>query len=515
MNAMSQIHNKTPRSKETPPGTPEKLKSPSRGLRKRTESPRLREQSGKPEHTLLSPSARQAGCIPPASPRATQPATVGPYQSPSSITGAPASNEPASPRAYLKALKPDNLANGILRDQTSANVGNYPTAWISLVQASLEEPVGQLVALAARVLAAMPEHELDRLYPPVGANEDFDWKPFGALCDSLWPHFSRQVISLESLPPRTLGLLAEFHGELACLPSFSRLQPKGRDKAVSDALFNLLIWNGIFSPLTKTVPEQYQRLVNGLCAYVKAAWGMQAQSQGRIGQTIASMVPAENAEKCAAFRTVLARQVERLAALRTLKFHDKHLDQRLNHLREKNIDRHFTDTWLARTDDYVQVVRQGIYYLTDADGVERKCKSYRELSDYVGSGTKGSLPQVVLHVAGDRIKNFLCTTYLYDAEKPLFTDSNGLRVDPVAMALQTRFTLSRDYNGVVSVRFSCIDHAVEHAMLVEPDEEGPGVDAHPLFQGSLEFHGEMHFHQNEEFEAGNVLVTGQNLHMFQ
>jgi hypothetical protein len=240
---------------------------------------------------------------------------------------------------------------------------------------------------------------------------------------------------------------------------------------------------------------------------------MQDQSRGGIGNPIASMVPAGHVRQCADFRAALTAEVERLAALKSTEFQDTLLDQRLNQLREKNIDRHFTGTWINRDDDYDQVVRQGNYYFTD-DGVERKCKSYAELAGHVGSGSKHSLPQVVLHVAGERIKNFLCNTYLYDSGKPLFTDARGRRVDPVPN-LRTTFNLSRNAEGRITVRFSCVDPAVGLAMLLEPGDDRPGIEATPLFRASLEFHGEMHFYPNEEFEAGDIRLVGQNLHMFE
>jgi hypothetical protein len=506
MNAMADIRNITPRRKDSTESLLPNIQSPAKSPRKATDSPKLREQAGNPEQALLSPSSKQARCIPLASPS--------PCKSPSSRAGASAPALPASPRAYLEGLNSHNLANNILRDQTSANADNYPTAWVSQVQASLEEPVGKLLELAPIVLDAAQRKKLKRLFPEVGSNAKFDWQPFGDLAEELWPHFSRVIISPDSLPPRTLGLLAEFRAELGRLPAFRDLTPAARDKAFSDALFNLLIWNGIFSPLTKSVPEQYQRLVNGLCTYVKVAWGMQAQSQGNIGAMIAGMVPPGHMKQCAEFCVALTAQVERLAALRTVQFQDKQLDQRLNRLREKNIDRHFTDTWLIRADDYAEVVKQGRYYLTDADGVKRKCKSYEDLRNYVGSGSKGTLPEVVLHVAGDRIRNFLTNTYLYDLETPLFTDAQGQRVDPVAK-LDTAFILSRDKDGKITVTFSCCDHAVESAMLVRPGGDDWGVEALPLFPASLEFHGAMHFHPNEEFEAGPIRLSGQNLHMFE
>jgi hypothetical protein len=506
MNAMADIRNITPRRKDSTELPLPTNQSPANSPRKGTGSPKLREQAGSPEQALLSPSSKQAKCIPLALPS--------PYKSPSSQAGTVASAVPPSLRAYLEGLNSDNLANSILRDQTTANADNYPTAWISQVQASLEEPVGKLLDLAPIVLAAAQKKKLKRLFPEIGSTGKFNWQPFSNLAEELWPHFSTLIISPALLPPRTLGLLAEFRAELGRLPAFGELRAATRDKAFSNALFNLLIWNGIFSPLTKSVPEQYQRLVNGLCTYVKVAWSMQAQSKGNIGTMIAVMVPAAHVKQCAQFCVDLTAQVERLAALRTVAFQDEQLDQRLNQLREKNIDRHFADTWLIRADDYVEVVDRGRYYLTDADGVERKCKSYEDLRNYVGSGSKGTLPEVILHVAGDRIKNFLCNTYLYDLEKPLFTDAQGQRVDPVAK-LDTTFILSRDKDGKITARFSCSDHAVKSAMLVRPGSDDWGADAVPLFPASLEFHGEMHFHPNEEFEAGPIRLSGQNLHMFE
>ena len=478
-------------------------------------SPRVLEKSGKPTGRLFSPPPRHNACIPPASPRVAQAAPGSPYKPPSSNAGKLAPEASASLRAYLEGLKSDNLANVIFRDQTSATALTYPTPWISQVQASLEAPVGKLCQLAPSVLLAMPENLPARLYPSAGCEEGFDWQPFGSVCANLWPEFARQVISLESLPPRTLGLLAELHQELGRLDAFCKLQPDARNKVMSDAVFNLLIWNGIFSPLTKIYPDEFQRLVNGLCSYVKAAWGIQAQTQGSIGQAIISMVPAEHARQCADFRAALMPEVERLASLRTVRFHDRLQQPALNSLRERNIDRYFTETWRDRADDYKSVVDKGNYYLTDASGVEYPCRSYEKLCDYVGKGSKNSLPQVVLHVMGDRIKNFLCNTYLYAGEKPLFNDASGHRVEPVP-DLRTKFILSRNENGRVAVAFSCVDPAIKSAMLVDPDDDGSGVDGVPLFQASLEFHGTFRFYPDgQEFEASDIRLAGQNLHMFQ
>ena len=511
---MSDIQKVTLRLTDTPPKQPGKASSPTKS-QIQARSPKVREQSGSSNKPLFSPSSGQAGCIPAPLPRATRPAADSPYKSPSSKTGNLAPDQPVSPRAYLQGLRPDNLSKGILRDQTTANAETYPTAWISQVQASLEAPLRKLHALSPAVLAAMPESDPDRLYPAIGSDEGFDWKPFRNLCAVLWPAFSGQIISVKSLPPRTLGLLAEFHAELTALPTFSNLPLETRNKVRSDGLFNLLIWNGIFSPLTQAYPQQYTRLVNGLCSYVKAAWGIQAQTQGSMGQAIIAMVPADQIKKCADFQAALTTKIERLAALRTVKFHDKRDDARLNKLRETSIDRHFTETWRIRTDDYSDVVKRGNYYLTDASGVERRCRSYKQLKEYVGRGSKNSLPEVVLHVAGDRIRNFLSNTYLYDIEKPLFMDAHGNRVDPIVKP-DTKFILSRNNEGRITVTFSCCDRAVESVMLVSPGDDSWGADATPLFQASVEFHGKFHFFPDgEEFEAGNIHITGQNLHLFE
>ena len=513
MNTMADIKNIPSRRKDAAVSPPAKKQSPVSSSRKTRGLPQLREQSGSPDEALLPSSSKQAACIPLTLPRVNH-AAASPYNPPSSSAGTRVPTPPCSPRAYLQGLNSHDLTNGILRDQTKANADTYPVAWISQVQASLEEPVRKLLELAPTILATAEKQGLEKLFPEIGADGEFDWDPFQHLTRELWPHFSQLILSIKSLPPRTLGLLAEFHEELVGLPHFSAQQPAARSKIFSDALFNLLIWNGIFSQLNKSVPAPYLRLVTGLCTYVKAAWNMQAQSQGSSSKAIAAMVPPKQIEQCQRFCVDLTAEVQRLAALKTVEFEDRQLDGRLNHLRERNLDRHFSDTWLIRSDDYAEVVKQGHYYLTDEEGATRKCKSYKDLEKYVGTGSKGKLAEVVLHVAGVRTKNYLSNTYLYDLETPLFTDMLGQRVDPMP-ELDTKFILDRDKTGKLTVKFSCSDHAVKSAMVVPTGSDEWGVEATPLFQASLAFDGEMYFHPNEEFEAGPVRIVGQNLHMFE
>lgn len=519
---MADIFNLTPRAADALThrsanelqSTSPKPRSISKIPKKGVKSPAVREGPGQLENTLLSPSSRQTNpSTSPASPRATRVAPESPYKPSSSRAGTPASNTPASPRAYLEGLKPDNLANGILRDQTTANAANYPTAWIVQLQASLQEPVDKLRESMQAHLG--PKGDVSQLFPAAGNDADFDWKPFKTRCDNLWPVFSKTILSLKSLPPPTLALLAEFRAELARLPAFLALEPDAQNKVVSDTLFNLLIWNGVIGAMMNAAPPAYQRLVHGFGAYVKAAWGMQAQSQGNISSRIALLVQPACLTQCSAFRKALTEETERIAPLITVRFQDDHGNHALNTLREKNIDQHFTNTWEGRNDDYARVVERGDYSLVDEKGTKTRCKSYRELKEFVGAGARKSLPEVVLHVAGERIKNFLCNTYLYKIGNPLFTDLHGRRVEPVP-SLQTQFTLHRDdeNGGRITVHFSAIDPTVCSVMVIESSgSEDLDFEVPPYFPASLAFNGTFHFHQNEEFEAGSIEVTGQNFHL--
>jgi hypothetical protein len=280
---------------------------------------------------------------------------------------------------------------------------------------------------------------------------------------------------------------------------------------LADALFSVFIWNGILSPLMKAAPGTHKRLLNYFSIYIKVAHGISATTQGTSGQHIISLMNAAHTEECAAFQKKLMQEVTRVAQLRTVHVHDKHEDRQINTIRERNMDRYFTETWLTRADDYDRQVGLGNYFLTDQDGVVQKCRSYNELRDYVGLGAKKQLPEVLLHVAGDRISNFLCQTYLYDGERPYCMAADGSRVDPVP-DLKTRFILSRNHSGVIIVQYCCHDDAVARAML---QLNGNDVDGIPLFPASITFSGEMRFHPNEDFECGPVEIQGINLHLFE
>ncbi|MET0962288.1 MAG: hypothetical protein ABWY05_05645 [Noviherbaspirillum sp.] len=313
------------------------------------------------------------------------------------------------------------------------------------------------------------------------------------------------------MPRLTLGLLAEVADELGRLPAFLALDADKQEKVLADAVFSVYIWNGILSPLMNRVPATHQRLMNLLCLYIKAAYGTTRTTQGEAGLKIIGLVQAPHSERCASFRGALMPEVDRLARLRTVAFHDRQDDHRLNKLREDHIDLYFTETWLGRADDYSAQIKSGAYLLSDASGSTRKCRSYEEFRSYVGPGSNGSLPEVVLHVTGERMKNFLCHTYLYDIHKHFLTDADGRQVDPMP-DLETSFILSRNEAGVLTVRYCCDDHAVTRAMLLTPGQED--VEAMPMFPAGIAFRGEMLFHPNEEFESGRVEIKGLNFHLF-
>lgn len=471
-----------------------------------------RKKTGEKQGGLLSPSNQppKSRALTPDPHRTGMPDS--PYKpapaSPAASRTDPASAELASLRRYLQTLKPDSLAYTIFRDQTNVSRCHFPTMWIKQVQGSLMETVDELMTA---ILAAAPPEALPGLHPPLTDNEAFDWSGFGNLCSTLWECYARLALSMQSLPRLSEGLLAELADELQQMPGFLALDAEMRERILAEALFSVLVWNGILSPLMKVAPETHKRLLNLVCIYIKAAHGVTSTTQGESGTQIISMVEASHKAQCVAFQQALVAQVKHLASLRTVHAHDGHVDPRLNKLRESHMDRYFTDTWLNRSDDYAKQVRRGSYFLTGEDGMVRRCQSYDALRDYVGPGSKGTLPEVVLHVAGERITNFLCHTYLYDLDRPFFADSNGVKVDPVP-EMKARFTLSRNPAGVITVLYCCHDDAVAKAML---EVDNLDFERMPLFPASITFNGVMRFHPNEEFESGEVDIDGLNFHIFE
>ena len=469
-------------------------------------------KTGEQQDALFSPSNQ-----PPKS-RATTPRQHptrmqdSPYKpapaSPAAPEIAPASAGLASLRSYLHSLGPDNLANAIFRDQTGGTKNFFPAAWINQVQDSLKDTADRLMTA---ILLAAPDEQLPLLLPPLAADTEFDWSGFGQLCRTVWQDFSGLALSIGSLPRLTHGLLVELADELQQTPAFLALDAEKRAHVLADALFSVFIWSGILSPLMKQAPDSHKRLLNHLGTYIKAAHGVTGTTQGDAGQRIIGLMDVSHTEECAAFQKKLQQEVARVARLRTVHVHDGQENQQVNAIRERNMDRYFTETWHARADDYARQVKQGNYFCTDRDGVVKKCRSYNKLRDYVGPGAKKQLPQVLLHVAGERIRNFLSHTYLYDGEQPYCMAADGSRVDPVP-DLETRFILSRDDAGVITVQYCCHDNAVATAMV---ERDGAGFEGTPLFPASITFHGEMRFHPNEDFECGHVDKQALNFHLFE
>ena len=479
------------------------------------DKPTLTEKSGGRKKQLLSSSPASPD-NPPVAPRARLVSIDSPYK-PAASGATPALPIQARPelkslRDYLRGIKQDNLANAVFRDQTSA-AREFPTAWISQLQDAMGEPAEALRALEPVFEKALSKAKTTGLIPASGEDmEHFDWEPFANLCKTLWPRFAEQVLTIDSMPPVALALLAEVADELSELPAFLLLDKPVKAKVMADTLFNLYIWNGVFSPWQKNIPKRYASVVNMLCLYVKGACGVTGTTQGELGKAVTGLVSDEHRTEYKSFLNALSQKVEALADRRTVQFRDLRNVPELNRVHENNVARYFKSTWLTRKDDYREVLVGGQYFLTEKGGAPVRCLSYPAFRDYVGTGDRGTLPELILHVAGQRINNFLCQTYLYESGMDLLEDTQGNKVHPVA-DLQARFTFSRNDNGLITVYYVCTDAAVTSVMLVGSDETES--DAAPLLKGSLEFKGELRFYPDEQFESGEVEITARNFHLFQ
>lgn len=477
--------------------------------------PTLTEQASGKKRRLL-PSSQPSPTNSPAAPRARLASSDSPYKpAASGPIPAPATDARAelkSLRVYLHSLRQDNLANAIFRDQTSA-ARDFPTAWTSQLQHALEEPVEALRDLEPFLEKAIAKAKKTGLIPAPGAAMDhFDWQPFANLCKTLWPKFAKQVLTIDSIPPLAIAMLAEVADELSELPAFLLLDQSIKTKVMSDTLFNLYIWTGVFSSLQKNMPKQYASVVDRLCLYVKGACGVTATTQGELGKAVTGLVSDQHRTEYKSFLDALSQKVEALAERRTVQFRDLRNVPELNRVHENNVARYFKSTWLTRKDDYRAVLIGGHYFLTEKGGASVRCLSYPAFRDYVGKGDRGTLPELILHVAGQRISNFLCQTYLYDSDMDLLEDTQGNKVHPVA-ELQPRFTFSRNDNGLITVYYVCTAAAAANVILVGNDETES--DATPLLKGSLEFKGELRFYPDEQFESGEVEFTGRNFHLLQ
>ena len=484
---------------------------------RRTGEPTLTEKASS-KKTRLLPSSHASSTDAPAAYPERRASSGSPYKPASSAKpAAPATSarpELKSLRDYLYGLRQNTLADAIFRDQTSANK-TFPTAWISQLQNAMKEPVEALQDLEKVLGKDIATAKKTGLYPALDADMDidkFDWQPLDKLCKAFWPKFAKQVLTIDSVPPLAVALLAEAADELSDLPAFLLLDQPTKTKINADTIFNLYIWNGVFSPLQKNTSKQYASVINMLCLYVKGACGVTGTTQGDLGKAVTGLVSDQHRAEYDVFLKALSLKVAALADRRTVLFRDRRNVPAINQVHENNIARYFKSTWLDRDEDYKTTLIEGQYFLTEKSDAFVRCLSYPAFREYIGEGDRGTLPELVLHVAGPRIKNFLCQTYLYEPATELLEDVRGNKVHPVA-DLQTRFTFNRDNNGVITVYYVCSDPAVESVMLVGDGETES--DATPLLKGSLEFKGELRFYPDEQFESREVEFTGRNFHLFQ
>jgi hypothetical protein len=424
----------------------------------------------------------------------------------------PASPEAGALRNYLHSASADMLCKSIFREQVIVPSNVFPGNWIKAVQDSMSEVAGRMVDV---ILSAAGTQVWSELIPPIDGKEDFDWAPLEALCGAAYKSLIPADPSMKLLPRPTMILLGQMVDELQHAPGFQHLSDAQRDKVSSDAIFGVAVFLGLIGPMQeqlKVKGDNHSRLGALLGIYLKACFGIASTSQGGIAGTIVKFAGPEQLVQCAAFNLELLLETRRIAGLRTVCFDHDSNDFELDNFLEDNIDVYFIGTWLARADDYKRQLAKGCYLLAKPDGTHHICRSYKEFTDYVGQGSKGTLAQTILHVSGERLKNFLCHTYLYGV-RPLFTDIDGRSVDPIPK-LQTLFLVRREASGHITVEYSCTDLKVGKAMLIGNNEEDQ-FEATPALPASLEFAGFWHFYPNEEFEVGRTRITGQNLHLFQ
>jgi len=442
--------------------------------------------------------------------RPASPASPSPPFTLASAIASPASPEAGALRDYLQSASVDRLSNAIFRDQHGFGT-SFPQEWIRTVKHSMSRVTSNMVKAIEPIVAGQ---DLNKLVPPIGEQENFNWKPleriFSAACKALIAPGS----STSPLPFPTMILLAEMVDELRQAPGYQQLDNGQRNKAVEDAVFSVAIFYGLIGSLEERLKNTaYPRLANLLGIYLKACFGVASTSRGEIAGAIVKCARREQLAQCAAFRAELLREVRRIAELRRVRFDDWYTDPPHEDNLEKNIDIYFKDTWLARADNYEEQIRKGRYLLAEPDGARHPCRSYQQLVSHVGQGSKGTLAETILHVAGERLNNFLCQSYLYSPCCRLFTDIAGRFVEPIPQ-LQSRFLIRQATSECITVEYRCTDADVRSVKLIGKNEEDE-YDAAPALPASLEFAGVLHFFPNEEFEVGSVQIRGRNLHFFE
>lgn len=179
-------------------------------------------------------------------------------------------------------------------------------------------------------------------------------------------------------------------------------------------------------------------------------------------------------------------------------------DMRIAAEHRKNVGVYFMAPWASRLPlHHQQQLEQGNYVLKHPDGEISRCTSYSEFTQFAGVGAP-LLPELILHVAGPQLQNFLCQTYLYNQLLSLFAHIGERRVEPMP-ELRTRFALEHKQDGRISATYVAIDENLSKAMLVgrKPYDEH---EASPVAQASIHFSGALLFSPTLAFSIAPVKI---------
>jgi len=184
-------------------------------------------------------------------------------------------------------------------------------------------------------------------------------------------------------------------------------------------------------------------------------------------------------------------------------------DPRITFEHSRNVSLYFTNTWDSRVPCHQQQLEQGSYGFLQAGGAVHRCTSHADFLRFAGAGDAPLLPDLILHVAGPRLHNFLCQTYLYNPSLALLGHVGQRRVEPLP-DLRSVFELERRQDGQVIARYLASDDAVEKVMLAGPDAH----DEHEArFSGraSIRFSGTLLFSPDLAFSVGPVQMRATGM----
>ena len=185
-------------------------------------------------------------------------------------------------------------------------------------------------------------------------------------------------------------------------------------------------------------------------------------------------------------------------------------DRRITAEHRKNVGVYFTDSWASRLPlHHQQQVEQGNYVLRHPNGEVSRCTSYAEFTRFTGEGAPPLLPELILHIAGPQLHNFLCQTYLYNQALSLFQLVGERRVEPMPV-LTTTFELEHHTDGRILATYVASDDNLGKVMLVgrKPYDEH---EAGPIGQAGIHFSGTLLFSPTLAFSIAPVKISATGM----